>query len=1273
MKIIKENYQSLFIKSLGIDGKIYLTCSVFILFDLLRPDEKLTEQELWDKIPPLLGENNIIDLGIPKPRGEILITGSCYAPQQKPIPATQVSFEIGGLSKTLAVFGDRYWKLTPGGWIISNPKPFAKMPITWNNAFGGKTFKQNPLGKGIDKVILPNEQEVVPLPNIEDPNHLIGSPTDRPTPQSFGSIDLMWPQRLKKQGTYGDKWLKERWPHFPEDMNYEFFNMAPEDQFIDDFFHGNEIIRLINLHPNLPVIESKLPEIRVRCFVTKIKNFPPQKDPEEEFVEVKNKIDTLWLFPDIERGLLIYRGNIEIKDEEFADIKYIFLANESLQEEPKPIEYYLEEQKKRIDKTVNINMAPLENAKKKIAKILKRVKSLPKQIEQTKLQAMKKAPRMHYSLSEMEEKNLQGIDKARALVNKLEKQAQNMHAKWGHLAYIPLNTFDQIREKLDKTESKIKPIFSKARKSKEGISERVKIVKQEIKQSNKFIPKEHLKDLEKSLNIDVEKSLDIDIERPLWKQQDLTPWQEKGFSLVVTWRKLLEKNDKIKNQLIAVGFEDYTIKKAWLGLNAEEINEKNPDSWGLEEKNKDIVIPKGLVIPRFQHAKLIGFKIRKSIPISNQKDFLMPGSKLSPLFLPAVETENSPVIITDDELGAYLLEQEIGDVCCILALDDFEQIENLKDPIKKILENALSILLIVELKNFSKEDWLQWEDKFPKIKKLKYPVGDNLFDLPKNSIDIRDWIMEYLPIDFQKKHNVNISLPESGKLPNKSPLDDITLPIFNIKEIIKNFKEDIRAYHQPNINKILDKKASIEKESSETKKELYKKLKELGHDPETLLQESKSSKPESFSELGKEFSQSIKAQKEILKKQKTLTPHIEEKLDNSSRQALSLGQKAEKRYIEAKEKYAKAQEKIAKVKSGEAFEEFKNNLKSKGVDVDRLKKLSKEEVIERYKTNKDLSKTILSGLDLSDLDLEGANLTETICIETNFSRCNLKNSIFNKTIANKANFTNASLEKANIKKSLFNKAILTQTKLKDSKIYMSIFGEAKLAKTDLSEAIVKMSTFQKANLEEVIFCKSKLDKIAISKSNITKGNFARSKISKCIFQEDTLNNVNFTEVNLESTIFTNSKLEHISFNKSQLNNLRTAMGSELVESDFTQTKIENACFRNTVLNKANFKGSVIKGSIFEECDLTESDFFCVPAQNSRFVKCNLEKANLRGINLFQGSLRKSRLVETDLRDSNLFAVDFYKAIMGNTRIDGANIKRTFLEGRTIFLQDGEIK
>jgi len=109
----------------------------------------------------------------------------------------------------------------------------------------------------------------------------------------------------EKNGTYDDRWLKERWPYFPDDMDYEFFNCARRTSIWTGFFTGAETMEIINMNPDMQHIVSHMPAQRIRCFVTK-KESP--KSSGEIFQDVITHIDTLVAFPTVLRGVVMYRA-----------------------------------------------------------------------------------------------------------------------------------------------------------------------------------------------------------------------------------------------------------------------------------------------------------------------------------------------------------------------------------------------------------------------------------------------------------------------------------------------------------------------------------------------------------------------------------------------------------------------------------------------------------------------------------------------------------------------------------------------------------------------------------------------------------------------------------------------------------------------------------------------------------------------------------------------------------------------------------------------------
>lgn len=202
-----------------------------------------------------------------KPGTDIGILGSGYAPANQPIHTLEVSATIGQYQKTLCIFGDRYWQQGR----ISSPEQFTRMPIRYENAFGGQYSVQNelksleprnPVGKGYRGERTPVEMEGQPLPNIEDPQSLVRHIDDMPTPAGFGFIAPNWHPRATRAGTYDDQWLRNRAPWLPLDYQACSQNSAQNNLVCHEYLSGGEAVTLTGMHPD-GSINFVLPQVNL--------------------------------------------------------------------------------------------------------------------------------------------------------------------------------------------------------------------------------------------------------------------------------------------------------------------------------------------------------------------------------------------------------------------------------------------------------------------------------------------------------------------------------------------------------------------------------------------------------------------------------------------------------------------------------------------------------------------------------------------------------------------------------------------------------------------------------------------------------------------------------------------------------------------------------------------------------------------------------------------------------------------------------------------------
>jgi len=355
VKVVKPAKLGVLTRSFEHERRFHLGVSVFAFVPLVTDGRAplLAEIAMWKLAAKRMGQQAMLEAGVPKSRGEYLVHGSCYSSGGTPRAMVPVRVRVGTLEKALAVHGDRFWK---PGREISEAQRFTELPLDWSRAFGGPRFKRNPLGRGHGESEYMG-QRVQLLPNIELPQAPVVSPGDKPEPAGFGPLDPSWPQRRELAGTYDDAWLRTLFPGMAADVNWRFFNLAAPDQQREGFWEGDEAWRFDNLHPTRPRMEGQLPGLVARAFVTRRAEAEAARpagvgslEPEEavQLEEVELALRTLWFFPDVERAVLVYQGSVTTTEDDAADVLHLVIAGEH-REAPRPVEHYAAALEARLD------------------------------------------------------------------------------------------------------------------------------------------------------------------------------------------------------------------------------------------------------------------------------------------------------------------------------------------------------------------------------------------------------------------------------------------------------------------------------------------------------------------------------------------------------------------------------------------------------------------------------------------------------------------------------------------------------------------------------------------------------------------------------------------------------------------------------------------------------------------------------------------------------------------------------------------------------------
>lgn len=300
------------------DGRQLLV--VVVKGTFVIPDSPDQEPQLAEKQMPLVmadtftGEpgltSTVYESEYPpfKPRCDVLLRGSAYAPGGKPASRVTVSLQVGSLKKSFDVVGKRTWQPGLLGASATAPEPFSVMPISYDVAYGGvdrasenenqhRCYGANHVGVGYHPTAVKAALQAKPLPHTEETGRPITDSNGTYRPMAFGPLGRAWEPRVKYAGTYDDAWMAKNFPFLPDDFDDRYYQSAPEDQQMP-YPQGGEEIELLNLTSNGRV-RFRLPDL----------SLPVEFVARGRSAETVNAaMDTLVIEPDQQRLMLIWRA-----------------------------------------------------------------------------------------------------------------------------------------------------------------------------------------------------------------------------------------------------------------------------------------------------------------------------------------------------------------------------------------------------------------------------------------------------------------------------------------------------------------------------------------------------------------------------------------------------------------------------------------------------------------------------------------------------------------------------------------------------------------------------------------------------------------------------------------------------------------------------------------------------------------------------------------------------------------------------------------------------
>ncbi len=1056
-------------------------------------------------------------------------------------------------------------------------------------------------------------------------------------------------------------------------------------------------------------------------------HLPPQ---ETCFHEVTLHCDTVWLLPDLIGAHIIFRALLPVVDDEMDDILRVFVVSEKPTDAPQSLEYYYAELLKRAYPSVDIDVAPFIEAQAKTTKAIKIARDMPKFFAKIKKNFLKESPVMPLNLDDMAFTGKKSIATARATLNDTEKNVLAQREKFSHLMGFDLSIFSRLRTTLDNQEQLLDKQLREATIQIKEATEQTKQEMTKLKEGGSNILGKQPPNLppaavamqkkgQDKINTALQDIDKINLEEILFTPPPINPWHDRGFNLTIHAKRCLTRHDTLLARLATWGLDTTTINDAWLGYNASPLKEL-PQQWGLTpdvlpHNQENFTLPAGLYVPRFDKQTLIALSIYPLPSIAHnhleehtkehfdahfeglghtapeaQHFFSVPESDISPLFLPAardITEEGGAIVVMPESLSALFAEQEVGDFCHIVVAQEPTALDAISDLPPYIPQDVppqdnnhndhtatkAEIVLVIVLPPLpqGRELFTPWAEAVPSARPLYLPEHcQHVLQLTEAGHRLRRLILDIMPPAVIKIHDFDTPIPATSGLPQAFTLN---MPLPSKEELEKQIyklMDEIRA-HFPN------PEAVIPQMQNQCKELITKRLHEIKAPPEFLAKaEEAFNKPidiknphtYTLAEIKKtvaERTQSIKDTfpKEASAKQKKDFLQNIAKAEQDT--AAFFAQVASLETLEAE-----GNAKLDAFQKGQLPEDIQQAFADQGVDPEKLKPLTRQDVEVILRGDKNFERRIMQNLDLSELDFTGAHLAHAVCSGSNFHNAILDKANLTFTLANEADFSNARLHEATLVNTVLQKALLQHTDFTGARIKLCIFTDVHCIDVTFHAAHLELCTLLKSTLNNCSFQQCQLNLCSFVESTLTDIDFTGARTFKCLFQKSQLTGCFFNEAVLQNCLFQTVEAAHTSFINAEMRSFCTNTETNLRHANFTGADMREASLHSSYFCGAEFYKATIENAFFSHCNLSQARLDGLRAIGCRFIKCDLTDADLSGSNMLYGTLRKCRINGADLTHSNFFAAQVDTLVMdAHTNIAHANFKKTRLAGKEEAVQD----
>jgi uncharacterized protein YjbI with pentapeptide repeats len=295
----------------------------------------------------------------------------------------------------------------------------------------------------------------------------------------------------------------------------------------------------------------------------------------------------------------------------------------------------------------------------------------------------------------------------------------------------------------------------------------------------------------------------------------------------------------------------------------------------------------------------------------------------------------------------------------------------------------------------------------------------------------------------------------------------------------------------------------------------------------------------------------------------------------------------------------------------------------------------KKRIIAKQRIN-DLN---LTGVDLSRLNLRGADLSDGWFERARFDGADLTGAKLDGSVLAHCSIADAKLDDASAVRANFGNARISGTSMAGIDLTDAILEATKLTRVGVQRAKLTRARLQGITLADVDLGEITAEEMTLNEATISGLRMAGAKLERCLFIGLELNGADFQGIALKRCAFLNCVARKIDFSKAKFDSVAFVETCILSEAKFVEASLAACNLREMPLDGADFTRATLDRADLSGSTLIRAVFYRASAIEARFVKADLTDASLLAANLMGASFMHAQINGADLRGANLFGAD----------------------------------